>query len=100
MNDDEETNEADTTRNKTDNSNEETNKHLSPLEETKGNFKKLKEANDRVEAELLRKEELRAKMAMGGDSEAGSQPIEKKEISDKEYADKVMAGEIPNEKEE
>ena len=55
---------------------------------------RLEKANER-KAELLRQEEeLAAKKALGGKSEAGQAPVEKKEETPAEYRDRVMAGDI------
>ena len=91
---DEKTNETDTQGKETDKPVETTDKPVSPVEETKKNLEELKAANDEVEKELLRKEELKAKIAVGGQSDAGQAPETPKEISDKEYKDKVMKGEL------
>jgi len=45
----------------------------SEVDKVKNDLAELKKANDDVEAELLRKEELRAKMAIGGESDAGEE---------------------------
>jgi len=45
----------------------------SEVEKVKENLTELKEANDATEAELLRGEQLRAKVQKGGKSEAGSE---------------------------
>lgn len=44
-----------------------------------------------------RKEKLHAEQMLGGGSNAGQAPPQKKELSDEEYKDKVMAGEVPEE---
>lgn len=49
---------------------------------------KLKAENDEMEKELLRKEELRAKIQMGGESMAG-QEISKTEETPKQYTDRI-----------
>lgn len=72
--------------NETDEGNEEgkeTPVTVTPVEEVTKNYEKLKEANDKVEAELLRKEELKAKVALGGKSDAGQEP--KKESEDEKW---------------
>ena len=58
-----------------DNSTSETNP--SPVEEVNKNYEELKSANDKVESELLRKEQLKAKIAIGGETSAGQEPIKK-----------------------
>jgi len=55
----------------------------SEVDKVKNDLAELKKANDDVEAELLRKEELRAKMAIGGESDAGEEP--QKESEDEKY---------------
>ena len=72
---------------------EETNTDVTPVEEVTKNYEALKEANDKVEAELLRGEELKAKIALGGKSSAGQEEPVKEETA-KEYSDRVMKGEI------
>ncbi len=64
----------------------------SKLDEVSETLQKLKEANDAVEKELLRKEELRAKIALGGKSQAGQAIPEKtkQEIADEE-AKKILS---------
>lgn len=65
-----------------------------------------REAN-RVKAELLereeklqkRKEKLHAEQMLGGGSPAGGPAPKEPEISDKEYAEKAMAGELNVKKE-
>ena len=72
---------------------EETNTDVTPVEKVTENYEALKAANDKVEAELLRGEELKAKIALGGKSSAGQEaPV--KEETPKEYADKVMKNEV------
>jgi len=81
-----ETNEGDT-------GGEKPNNDSTPVEEVTKNYEALKEANDKVEAELLRGEELKAKIALGGKSSAGQEEPVKEETA-KEYSDRVMKGEI------
>ncbi len=74
-----------------------------PKEEAKQEldvFKKAEEiaqrielANQKTEELLKKKEELAAKMILGGHSQAG-QPLVAKELTPKEYAKAVMRGEI------
>jgi len=61
------------------------------VEKVKENLEILKEINDKMEAELLRGEEIRAKIQMGGKSEAGEATVVVEETA-KEYADKIMSG--------
>lgn len=54
-------------------------------------YTKLKEQNDRLEAEYLRQQELRAKLSMGGRAEAGNTPKERtQDDEDQETADKIL----------
>ena len=61
---------------------------VTPIEKVTENYEKLKAANDKVEAELLRSEELKAKIALGGKSTAGQE--------EEEDPAKVIAEEIVN----
>ena len=55
---------------------------------------RLEQAN-KVQEELLnRQEALLAKQALGGRSEAGQGPVKTEEESDQDYFDKVQKGEI------
>ena len=55
---------------------------------------RLENANAR-KAELLEKEEkLLIERKLGGESEAGAQPVKPKEDTPEEYAEKVMANEV------
>ena len=55
-------------------------------------YAKVKAQNDRMEAEYLRGQELKAKMAVGGKAEAGEQVKERTQDDiDQEDADKLMA---------
>jgi len=60
------------------------------VSEVEEQLNQLKEANDKVEAELLRKEELRAKVAMGGKADAGEPEETEEEKADKE-ASKILS---------
>jgi len=54
-------------------------------------YKKLKEQNDKLEAEYARQKELNAKIALGGKAEAGMHEKEKtQEDLDKEAAEKII----------
>ncbi len=63
-----------------------------PIEDANLAAKRMEDANKEKRALLDREEELVAKRALGGTTEAGQQPV-KKEISDVEYANKVDRGE-------
>jgi hypothetical protein len=55
----------------------------------------MKAENDRRETLLEREEKLHAERMLGGHSQAGQSPPPPKELTDKEYAAKVLAGETP-----
>lgn len=50
-------------------------------------YQKLKEENDRLEAEYNRREELKAKMALGGRAQAGQVEKSEQEKADEEAAE-------------
>lgn len=52
---------------------------------------RLEAANKKQEELLLRQERIMAENLLGGTVNAGQKPV-KKELSDKEYAEKVLAG--------
>ena len=88
---DETTDEGNVKGKETDISKEEPDKPLSPIQEVNKNYEELKTANDKVEAELLRKEELKAKIALGGQSDAGQERVKTPEELEKEKAnDRIM----------
>jgi len=55
---------------------------------------RLEEANEKQEELLERQEALFAKQLLSGKAEAGQKPQAPKELSDEEYAEKVLTGEI------
>ena len=55
----------------------------------------IKSENDRHEQLLIRQEELAAQTMLGGSSDAGQAPPTPKELTDKEYTEQVMAGNVP-----
>jgi len=70
-------------------------KEPTQVEKVKNDLEELKKANDEVEKELLRKEELRAKIALGGEAEGGNEKENtKKEETPQEYAEKIKNGEV------
>ena len=89
---DDETNEGNDKGKETDTSTEDDKKPLTPVEEVNKSYEELKTANDKVEAELLRKEELKAKTALGGQTDAG-QKQETQEDKDQELADLLLKDE-------
>ena len=86
---DDETDEGNDKGKETDTSKEEPDKPISPVQEVNKNYEELKTANDKVEGELLRKEELKAKIALGGQSDAGQSPPKPKEETPLEYRDRI-----------
>lgn len=62
---------------------------VTDAEKTISELDKLKTANDEVEKELLRKEELRAKVALGGQSEAGQEKPKPKEETAHKYRERI-----------
>ena len=65
-----------------------------PVEKVEDNYEKLKSANDKVEAELLRGEQLKAKIALGGGTDAGQTKPEPVPETDREYAEKAIRGDL------
>ena len=64
------------------------------VDEANSAAERLEKANER-KAELLRQEEeLAAKKALGGRSEAGAQAVKPKKLSDTEYAEALERGEV------
>jgi len=83
--------------NKTDTDGEKTDTPVQTFEKTevekvKDTLEELKSANDEIEKELLRKEKLRAKMIMGGKTEAGK--VNEKKETDEDIANKFSSGEL------
>lgn len=68
------------------------------IERAREEREKLEAAVKAMKAENDRKEKIMAKEALGGTTEAGGQP-KKEEITDKEYAEKALSGDL-NVKEE
>ncbi len=68
---------------------EEEKKELSPTEKAQAAADSLKKENDRAE-------ELKSERILSGQAEAGEIPKqeEKKEVSDKDYADALLKGKI------
>lgn len=55
---------------------------------------RLEEANQKQEELIARQEELAARIALGGKSEGGAEQVKEPEISNKEYAQKALRGEL------
>jgi len=64
------------------------------IERANATAKRLEEANQTMSENLDRQEEIYAKKALGGISEAGTEKEKPVEISNEEYANKVRNGEI------
>ena len=58
-------------------------------EKRKEEYEQLKAENDKVDAELLRREKLKAEVARGGKSDAGQAAEKPKEETNKEYRDRI-----------
>jgi len=65
------------------------------IEQAEKLHQQIKAENDRREQLLEREEKLHAEKMLGGSSDAGQAPEKKKPLTDEEYKDKVMAGEVP-----
>jgi len=59
---------------------------------------RIEAAEKRAEERAVEEAEAKAEEILGGDSEAGAQPIPKKEETPAEYKDRVMSGEADGEK--
>ena len=55
---------------------------------------RLEAANKKQEELITRQEEIAAKQLLAGKTEAGLAPVKEEPISDKEFSDKVMSGEV------
>lgn len=66
---------------------------VDPIAEAKAILDATRAENDRREKLLQEEKELKAIKIIGGDSPAGSAPVEKKEETPKEYKDRIMKGE-------
>jgi len=51
--------------------------------------------NKKAEELLVRQEKLHAEQMLGGGSNAGQEPPKKEKMTDEEYKNKVLTGEIP-----
>ena len=71
----------------------------SDVDNVRKDYETLKAINDKMEGELLRGEQLRAKARQGGKAEAGQEP-EVKEVSAEDYAKDALAGNVGDGKEE
>ena len=65
------------------------------VEQAKSAAERMEAANEKREALLAREEELEARRTLGGQSTGAAQVEKPKEDTPKEYAEKVMKGEVP-----
>ena len=61
------------------------------VEKVRDNLEALKKLNDDTEKELLRQEELKAKVTLGGKTEAGEE-VKKDESTPEDYAKEILEG--------
>lgn len=71
---------------------------LSVLDRAEAVAKRIEEGNKRAEELLSRNEQIASRMILGGRTDAGQAAPEQPQISNKEYAQKVLRGELNNEK--
>jgi len=64
------------------------------IERAREEREKLDATNKKTEELIERQEALMVKKELGGQSEAGQQPIKAEPISDKDYANKVLTGDV------
>ena len=72
---------------------EDIEKAKSLIQEAREQADRIKSENDRTEALIKRQEAARVQNTLGGNSEGGFQPVEKKKLTPEEYAEKVQKGE-------
>jgi len=60
---------------------------------------RMEKANAETERLQIRQDEIDARKALGGQSEAGQQPV-KKEVDAEQYAKDILSGKINNDKKE
>ena len=70
-------------------------KPLSPLEEARALDASLEKRNAEFKEQLDRQEKMMANQMLGGHADAGQAPVKKKEISNEEYANAAVAGNLP-----
>jgi len=87
---DEQTNQTDTAGTEDNNAVEKSKEDPSTVEKVNKNYEELKEANDKVEKELLRGEELKAKANLGGRTMAGNPQLTPKEEIEKKGAEEAQ----------
>jgi len=63
---------------------------LSEVEENRKNLEELTTTNDAIEAQLVRKEQLRAKVVKGGQTTAGQNVEDPKDIKVKEMTEDIV----------
>ena len=67
----------------------------SSIDEARAVVKELKEQNAVLNENLKRAEKMEADAILNGRAEGGAEKAKPRELTDKEYSDKVMAGEMP-----
>ena len=73
---------------------------LNDVDGVRKNYEELKAVNDKMERELLRAEQLKAKQRQGGRANAGQEPPKEKEIDPVQYSKDALAGSVGDGKEE
>jgi len=66
-----------------------------PIDDANLAAKRMEDATKALRTENDRAEEIAAKQALGGTTEAGQVPAKPKEETNADYAKQVMAGEVP-----
>ena len=61
---------------------------------------KLNADTERINKAIAENENAKARQKLGGFTDAGQQPVKKEKISDKEYAEKALSGELNDGKKE
>ena len=69
----------------------------SPLQEAKDLVELMKKEKEEIREMLEENKRIMEENIISGSAEAGVEPVKKKEIDDKEYAESIMKGEIPDE---
>ena len=73
---------------------EDLQKEKTPIEEAKDILAQIKEENKKREELLAKENEMRANDLLSGKAEAGTKEEEEPEESPKEYAEKIMRGDM------
>lgn len=75
----------------------EPSKTQSLVEKSEAIAARMEAANIKTAELLTRQEELKATEILGGQAEAGQEPEPKKGLTDEEYKNKILTGEVPDE---